>query len=257
MATISQFAFLTYQLTVRDLKTRYRQTFLGALWALGRPLGELVVYVIVFGSFLKAPSGDIPYPLFAYTGVVLWTYVAGGLPRGTRSITAHAALVSRTPFPKATIPLAALAAAMVDAMVAGLLLAVLLIAYRTALPSFAALWLLPVAVVLVMIVTGLTLICSALNVFYHDFSHLVDVGVRLWLLITPVVYASSAVPTHYRALYDLNPLVAVFEGARTALFGGRPPALASLLYPFGAGTVLLVVGVLLFRVTEPFFPESV
>lgn len=256
MSRPSVFIHLLYQLTLRDLKARYKQTIVGALWGFGRPLVELGVYAAVFGVVLKVPSGGIPYPLFAFSGVVLWTFVAGGLPRATRSITAHAALVSRTPFPKATIPLAALGAALIDALLAGLLLGAALLYYGAPV-SLHALWIVPIGLVLLAIVTGLTLICSSLNVFFHDFGHLVDLGTRVWLLVTPVAYAASAVPERYRTLYDLNPLVGVFEGSRAALVGSRAPDIAALGYAAAVGAVLLVVGFLLFRRTEPFFAESV
>jgi lipopolysaccharide transport system permease protein len=253
---LARFAYLLYQLTLRDLKARYKQTFLGVLWVFGRPLVELGVYAVVFGAFLRAPTNGIPYPLFAFSGVVLWGYVAGGLSRGTRSVGAHAALVAQTPFPKATLPLAAQGGALFDTLLAGALLAGFLV-LRGAAPSLAALWLVPIVLLLVAIVTGLTLICCTLNVFYHDFGYLVDVGVRVWLLLTPVAYASSVVPERYRVLYQFNPLVTLFEGARSALLTGRGPDPAGLVYPLAVGVGLVGVGAVLFRYAEPFFAESV
>ena len=256
MHNLARFTYLLYQLTLRDLKARYKQTFLGALWVFGRPLIELGVYAVVFGAFLRAPTNGIPYPLFAFSGVVLWGYVAGGLSRGTRSVGAHAALVAHTPFPKATLPLAAQGGALFDTLIAGGLLGVYLI-IRGGAPSVAALWIVPILLLLVAIVTGLTLICCTLDVFYHDFGYLVDVAVRVWLLLTPVAYASSVVPAQYRVLYEFNPLVALFEGARTALLTGRGPDPAGLVYPLVIGIGLLAVGALLFRYAEPYFAESV
>ena len=118
MHNLARFAYLLYQLTLRDLKARYKQTFLGVLWVFGRPLIELGVYAVVFGAFLRAPTGGVPYPLFAFTGVVLWSYVAGGLSRGTRSISSHAGLVAHTPFPKLTLPLATQGGALFDTLLA-------------------------------------------------------------------------------------------------------------------------------------------
>ena len=256
MHNLARFGYLLYQLTLRDLKARYKQTFLGVLWVFGRPLIELGVYAVVFGAFLRAPTNGVPYPLFAFTGVVLWSYVAGGLSRGTRSVGAHAALVAHTPFPKATLPLAAQGGALFDTLLAAALLGVLLVV-RGGAPSLAALWVVPILVLLIAIVTGLTLICCTLNVFYHDFGYLVDVGVRVWLLLTPVAYAASVVPAQYRVLYDFNPLVALFEGARSALLSGAAPDPTRLVYPLVVGVGLVAVGAVLFRYAEPFFAESV
>jgi homopolymeric O-antigen transport system permease protein len=214
------------------------------------------VYVMVFGVFLKAPSDGVPYGLFAYSGIVLWTFVAGGLSRGARSITAHAGLVSQAVFPKAIIPLSALAGALIDALLAGALLAAWLAA-RGASTSLQLLWVVPIGLIVGAIVTGLTLLASALSVFYRDVTHLVDVGVRIWLLLTPVAYASSVVPAAYRRWYDLNPLVALFDAARRALFGGQAPAVGALVYPALVGGLLLVAGALVFRYAEPFFAEAV
>ena len=256
MRSLTAWWYLWYQLTVRDLKGRYKQTFFGPAWVFGRPVVELAVYLVVFGVFLKAPSDGVPYGLFAYAGIVLWTFVGGGLSRGVRSLTAHAGLVSQSPFPKAIIPLSALAGAVVDALLAGALLAVWLGARRV-VPSVALVWMIPIGLILVAIVTGLSLLTSALSVFYHDVAHLVDVGVRVWLLLTPVAYAASVVPVPYRRWYDLNPLVPLFDGMRHAVFGGSGVAAADLLYPAAVALLALVVGVLVFRDAEPFFAESV
>jgi len=253
---LARFGYLLYQLTLRDLKARYKQTFLGVLWVFGRPLIELGVYVLVFGAFLRAPTNGIPYPLFAFTGVVLWSYVAGGLSRGTRSISSHAGLVAHTPFPKLTLPLATQGGALFDMLLAGALFAGY-IAYHERALSLAVLWLVPVGLILVAIVTGLTLITSTLNTFYYDFGYLVDVVVRVWLLLTPVAYSSAVVPERYRTLYALNPLVGLFDAARGALLQGRSPDPATLIYPLTVGLGLVAVGGLLFRYAEPFFAESV
>lgn len=252
----ARFSYLFSQLVLRDLRTRYRQTLIGALWGLGRPLAELLIFVLVFGLVLHAPSDGLPYPLFAYTGVVLWTFVAGAIPRGTRSITAHAGLVSRVPFPKLAIPLATVASAFVDLLVAGLLLVGLMAWYQVPLTA-AALSVLPILVILAVFVTGVTVLGSALHVFYHDLGYAADLGLRLWQLATPIAYASSAIPARWQPVYQLNPLVTLFDGARDALIRGQVPAAGGLLYPAAAGLVCLALGLVIFRATEPFFAESV
>lgn len=247
---------LLYQFTLRDLKARYKQTFLGPVWVVARPVVELGVYVLVFGLFLRAPSDGVPYGLFAYSGIVMWTFVTGGLSRGARSITAHAGLVSQAPFPTGVIPLSTLAGAAIDALLAAVLLVVWL-AWRGALPGFEVLWLVPIALVLAAVVGGLTLIASALSVFYRDVTHVVDVGVRIWLLLTPVAYAHSVVPATWGRWYDRNPLVPLFDAMRRVVFRGTAPDVASLAYPALIGAALLVAGMLVFRSAKPLFAESV
>lgn len=255
--SLSRFRDLLIQLILRDLKSRYKQTFFGALWVFGRPLVELGVYVLVFGVFLNAPSDPgVPYPLFAFSGVVLWSFVSGATSRGTRSVMSEGGLVAHAPFPKATLPAAAIVGALIDSLLAGVMLAGLMVVQQAA-PAPTAWMLLPAFLVLAVLVTGLVLIACALNVFYRDVSHLLDVGLRVWLLLTPITYARSAVPDRFAALYNLNPLVGLFDFARTALLGSATPDVSTLLYPLAVGVSLLFAGVLVFRTAEPYFAESV
>lgn len=256
MANLSRFRDLLYQLILRDLKSRYKQTFFGALWVFGRPLLELGAFILVFGAFLHAPSDGVPYPLFAFSGVVLWSFISGAMSRGSRAVMSEGGLVAHAPFPKATLPLAAIAGALIDSLLAAVMLALLMLVQHVA-PSPSAWLLLPVLVILGILVTGVVLIACALNVFYRDISQLVDVGVRVWLLLTPVAYARSVVPPQFKTLYDLNPLVGVFDLSRAALLGTGSLDLSVLWYPLGAGVVLLLVGTWVFRTTEPYFAESV
>ena len=256
MSALARFRDLLFQLILRDLKSRYKQTFFGALWVFGRPLVELGAYVLVFGAFLRAPSDGVPYPLFAFSGVVLWSFVSGAISRGARSVQSESGLVAHAPFPKATLPLAAIVGAMIDSTLAALMMGVLMVVQHVA-PSPNLWLLLPVLLILATIVTGLALIGSALNVFYRDVGQLVDVGMRVWLLLTPVAYAASVVPPRFKPLYDINPLVAVFNFSRVALLGRGTLDPLSLWYPLVVGIVLLAIGIWVFRITEPYFAESV
>jgi len=252
----SNFWDLCFQLLLRDIKARYKQTLFGALWGLGRPLLELAVYVVVFGNVLNAPSDDTPYPLFAYAGIVMWTFVAGAIPRATDSLVSHSGLVSSIPFPKATIPLAAVGAALFDAAVAATLLA-LAIAYYQAPLTIHVLWLIPIGMLLIGFVLGLAFVFATLNVFYRDFRHLVEMGIRILLFLTPVVYASSAVPERFETWYRLNPLVGIFENVRRVLIMGTAPDWATLVYPAAFTLIALPAALLLFKRAEPYFAETV
>jgi len=256
VSSLSRFRDLLYQLILRDLKSRYKQTFFGALWVFGRPLVELGAYILVFGAFLHAPSDGVPYPLFAFSGVVLWSFVAGAISRGSRAVMSERGLVAHAPFPKATLPLAAIGGALIDSLLAAIMLALLMIVQHVT-PGASAWLVIPVFCILGILVTGIVLIASALNVFYRDVSQLVDVGVRVWLLLTPVAYAKSVVPTQFKTLYDLNPLVGVFDLSRAALLGTGSLDLSVLWYPLAVGIGLLVLGAWVFRMTEPYFAESV
>ena len=247
---------LVLQLVLRDFRSRYKQTFFGGLWIVGRPLLELGVFTIVFGTFLRVPTGGVSYPVFAFIGIVLWGFFSGGLSRATRSITAHSDLVASAPIPTIAIPLAALLSTLIDTLLAAVVLGGFYL-YGGGTITWSAVWLLPISLILAGLVCGAALLGAALHVFYRDVGHLVDLTLRVLLLLTPVAYSRDTVPPNYRALYDLNPLVALFEGARTALLKGTAPDLVSLLYPSGVALVVLVAGVIVFRRTAPLFAESV
>ena len=256
MSERSRFGYLLTQLILRDLRTRYRQTLIGAAWGLGRPLAELGIFAFVFRGVLKAPSDGLPYALFAFTGVMLWTLVAGGISAGIRSVTNHGGLVSRVPFDALTLPLASVGSALVDLLVSGVLLIGLMIWYHVpATPAL--LGFVPVLLVLCGLVAGIAIVGAAVHVFYHDLGYATDIGMRLWQLATPLAYAASAIPLEYREYYRLNPLVGVFEAARGCLLAGQWPTTDQLLYPAVLATVLVGGGLLLFRACQPYFAESV
>jgi lipopolysaccharide transport system permease protein len=256
VSPVARFAHLWYQLFLRDLRARYSQTALGLLWGLGRPLLELAVYTVVFGAVLNVPTDGVPYPLFAYTGIVLWTFVSGAIPRATTSITASAPLVASIPFPRATIPMAAVGLAAFDAMVSASLLVIALWFFE-ATPGIQVIWVIPIMGILAIFVSALSLIFATLNVFYHDFTHLIALAIRVWMFLTPVAYATSAVPERYQQLYRLNPLVAVFESVRGIMVRGLAPDWSSLIYPAMLSVMLLAVAVISFRRLEPHFAETV
>ena len=248
--------YLVLQLVLRDFRSRYKQTFFGVLWIAGRPLMELGVFTLVFGTFLRVPTAGVPYPVFAFIGIVLWGLFSGGISRATRSVTGQGDLLVATPIPAIAIPLAALASALIDTLLSAVILTGFYFAGGGTL-TWAALWLIPIVAILGLFVIGAGLIGAAGHVFYRDIGHLVDLALRVLLLLTPVAYGRSIVPDAYRWLYDLNPLVGLFEGARAALLEGHGPAVATLLYPLTLGLVCLLGGLMVFRRTAPLFAETV
>lgn len=248
--------YLVLQLVLRDFRSRYKQTFFGALWIVGRPLLELGVFSLVFGTFLQVPTNGVPYAVFAFSGIVLWSFFSGGISRATRSVTAQGGLVASAPMPAIAIPLAALASASIDTLLAAVVLAGFYVAGGGTI-AWAALWLFPIVGILALLVIGLGLLGAALHVFFRDVGQLVDVVLRVLLLLTPVAYARTLVPDGYRWLYDVNPLVVLFESARTALTHAAAPNPVSLLYPLAVALVTVLVGAVVFRRTAPLFAETV
>jgi lipopolysaccharide transport system permease protein len=248
--------YLVLQLVLRDFRSRYKQTFLGPLWILGRPIVELGVFALVFGTFLRVPTGGVPYAVFAFSGIVLWTFFSGGIARITRSITAQGGLIANAPIPAIAIPLAALTSALIDTLLSAVILAVFYFAGGGTV-TWTAWWLLPIALVLALLVSGVGLLGAAAHVFYRDVGSVIDLILRVLLLLTPVAYSRTIVPPGYHWLYDANPLVALFEGARAALVAGIAPDPVSLLYPLAVALAAVLAGTLVFRRTAPLFAETV
>jgi len=247
---------LVLQLVLRDFRSRYKQTFFGAIWIVGRPLLELGVFSLVFGTFLRVPTGGVAYPVFAFSGIVLWSFFSGAISRATRSVTAHGNLIASAPIPAIAIPLAALTSASIDTVLSAVILAGFYFAGGGTL-TWAVWGLVPIVGILALFVTGLGLLGAALHVFYRDIGQLVDLVLRVLLLLTPVAYGRTIVPPAYRWLYDANPLVGLFESARSALLDATAPGLAALGYPFALAVVTALAGTLVFRRTAPLFAETV
>ena len=247
---------LLYFLTWRDVKVRYKQTALGAAWAILQPLLAMVVFSLFFGRLAKMPSDGVPYKLFAYSGLVPWMFFATGLNQSSNSLVGSANLITKVYFPRLVIPIATVLAGLVDLGLAGLVLGVMMVFEHVApkptiffLPLFVALAL------ITSLATGLWL--SALNVRYRDIRYVVPFLTQFWLFATPIAYPSSLLPMPWRALYGLNPMAGVVEGFRWALFGSKVSAGPLIWVSVAAATVTLVAGAIYFRQMEKTFADIV
>jgi lipopolysaccharide transport system permease protein len=257
-----QFRELLYFLIWRQLKVRYKQTVLGAAWAVIQPAAIMVVFSVFFGIVVRVPT-EIPYWIFTLCGVVVWTYFSNAVNQASNSLVSQENLITKVYFPRLLIPIAAILAGLVDFFIAFSVL-VTLIASRGHL-SLVTLGAVPLLVVLVVVIAlAVSLWLSALNVQYRDVRLLVGVMIQLWFFATPIIYPSNLVPESWRTLYQLlNPMVGIVEGFRWALLGQTaPPGEASppdLLFVI---SMLLVVGVLVsglyyFRRVEKVFADVV
>lgn len=255
-----QYRELLYFLVWRDVKVRYKQTALGVLWVILQPLASMGVFTLLFGVLLNAPSGEVPYPVFALAGLLPWSYFATALTRASSSVINSANLVSKIYFPRLVIPLSAALAGLVDLAVGMLVFVALMVVYRVA-PTVTLL-LLPLLLLLAMVTAlGFGLWLSALNVRYRDVGYLAPFVVQLWMYLTPVVYASTLIPERWRFLLSLNPMTAVVEGFRRALLGpgvsdvSLSPVLVSI--SVAVALAVLVSGLVFFRTTERTFADVV
>jgi lipopolysaccharide transport system permease protein len=253
-----RFRELFYVLAWRDLAVRYKQTVIGAAWALIRPLLTMLIFTVIFGRIAKLPSdGSAPYPLMVFAGMLPWTFFSTGLGDAANSLVGNAALIGKVYFPRLIVPTGSLVVAFADLMVAFVILVGMMAWYR-----FAPGWqivALPAFVVLAFFACiGPALWIAALNVRYRDFRVVIPFIMQLGLYVSPVGFSSNIVPPHWRLLYSLNPMVGVIDGFRWCLLGGQsrlylPGLLASL-----AVTVFFTwFGVRRFRKTEKSFADLI
>ncbi|HET9798432.1 MAG TPA: ABC transporter permease [Gemmatimonadaceae bacterium] len=247
---------LLYFLVWRDVKVRYKQTVLGASWAILQPFFTMLIFSIFFGKLARMPSDGVPYPLFAYVALVPWTFFANGLTLSSNSLIANHGLLRKVYFPRLVIPIAAVASGALDFVIAFIVLLGMLVWYGIA-PGWHVLWL-PALVVLALVTAlGAGLWFSALSVMYRDVQYVVPFLVQVWLYSTPIVYPASLVPERWRALYAINPMVGVVEGFRWALLGTGTAPGAMIVVSALAALALTFGGLLFFRRMERTFSDMI
>ena len=252
-----EFRELLYFLVWSELKVRYKQTTLGVAWAVFQPVAIMIVFTIFFGIVVRFPTGEIPYPLFTYSGILIWTYFSNSLSQSSNSLVQQERLITKVYFPRLLVPMASVLAGLVDLAI-GFVVLVILIGFYGFLPT-AALLTLPLFVLLAMMISlAVSLWLSALNVQYRDVKLLVPVLIQLWFFSTPIIYPSSLIPASWRGLYQaLNPMAGVVEGFRWALLGKAAPPSPLMAISVGAMLLLLVSGLYYFRRMERTFADVV
>jgi lipopolysaccharide transport system permease protein len=247
---------LLYFLVWRDIKVRYKQTALGAVWAIIQPLFTMLVFSLFFGRLGKMPSDGIPYPIFSYAALVPWTFFAQGLTLASDSLVGSANLIRKVYFPRLVIPTSAVLAGVVDFTIAFSMLLVLM-AYYGIVPTWNVLWL-PALLLLALVTSlGVGLWLSALNVKFRDVKYMVPFVTQFWLFATPIAYPSSLLEQPWRTVYGLNPMAGVVEGFRWALLGTKTAPGSMLLVSACASLALLVGGAFYFRRMEKTFADTV
>jgi lipopolysaccharide transport system permease protein len=256
LSKVWEYRELLYFLTWRDIKVRYKQTILGAAWAVIQPFMTMVVFSLFFGRLAQVPSDGIPYPIFSYTALVPWTLFAYGLTQSSNSLVGSANLLKKVYFPRLIIPLAAVFSGVVDFMLAFLVLMGMMLIYGI-VPTAHLIWL-PGFVLLALITSlGVGLWLSAMNVQFHDVRYTVPFLTQLWLFATPIAYPSSLLSQPWRTLYGLNPMVGVVEGFRWALLETPTAPGPMLAVSTLVALALLVSGALYFRRMERTFADVV
>lgn len=247
---------LIYFLTWRDIKVRYKQTALGAAWAIIQPFFMMIVFSLFFGRLARIPSDGIPYPVFTYCALIPWQLFAHSLSESSNSLVANERLITKVYFPRLIIPISAVLGGLVDFVIAFVVL-LLMMAYYGIYPG-AAIFTLPLFVLLaVMTALGVGLWLSALNVKYRDVRYTITFLMQFWLFATPVAYPSSLVPERWRPLYGLNPMAGVVEGFRWALLGKTASPGPLLAVSVAVVIMILLGGLYYFRRMENSFADVV
>jgi lipopolysaccharide transport system permease protein len=247
---------LLYFLSWRDIKIRYKQTVLGAAWAIIQPLFTMVIFSVIFGKLGKIPSDGVPYPVFAYAALVPWNLFSTGLAQSSESLVASASLLKKVYFPRLAIPISTVMAGVIDFCVAFSVL-FLMMGYYSIAPSLKMIWLPALMLLTLTTALGAGLWLSALNVRYRDVRHTVPFLVQFWMFATPIAYPSSLLGDPWRALYGLNPMVGVVEGFRWTLLGTQT-APGPMIGISAAGAVLMLAGgAFYFRRMERTFADTV
>jgi lipopolysaccharide transport system permease protein len=253
---IWEYRELLYFLALRDISARYKQAVLSIAWAVVQPLFTMVVFSVLLGTWARMASDNLPYPLFAFTALVLWTFFANGVQQGANSLVSNANLVTKVYFPRVVIPMAGIVVGTLDFIIAFLVLLGLMAVYHV--PLTLNFVFLPIFLLLaVVIMLGVSLWLAALNVQYRDVRYIVPFLVQVWLYLTPVVYPTSQISESLHTIYRLNPMTNAIEGFRWALIGTVPPQPIMLALSFLMAFVLLISGAMYFQQVEQSFADLV
>jgi lipopolysaccharide transport system permease protein len=241
---------------VRDIKARYKQTVLGVAWSLIQPLSMMVVFTLVFSIFAKVPSDGIPYPVFAYSALIFWTFFSNAISGGTVAMTTNGILIRKIYFPRETLLLSVLLAGLLDLAIAALLFVGMIIYYQIALTA-AALWVIPLVALQMLLTLGIISLTSAAHVNFRDIGHALPLLIQLWMLATPVAYPISVIPDWLRPFYLLNPMAAIIDGYRRAIILGTHPDLGALALSAVITLVLTVTALSIFKRAERTFADVI
>jgi lipopolysaccharide transport system permease protein len=247
---------LLYFLVWRDVKVRYKQTVIGAAWAVLQPLMAMFVFTLIFGRLAKLPSDGIPYPLFVYTALLPWQLFAFALTESSNSLVNNQHLIRKVYFPRLIIPISSVLVGLVDFAISLVVLAGMM-AFYGVMPARTALMFIPFLLLAVTTALGIGLWLSALNIQYRDVKYVVPFLAQLWMFATPVVYSSNSVPAKWRVLFGLNPMTSVVEGFRWALLGTRSGSSPMMIISIAVVLLVLFSGIVYFRRMERSFADMV
>jgi lipopolysaccharide transport system permease protein len=247
---------LVFFMIWRDIKVRYKQTLLGAAWAVIQPVLTMLIFNFIFGTVAKVNTEGIPYPIFSYTALLPWGLFSAALNNASRSLTTNQNMVSKIYFPRLVLPLASVLGGLVDFAIAFLILVVLMIYYKVTPTT--AIWTLPFFLILTVVTAlGVALWLSAINVQYRDVNYVLPFLTQFWLFLTPVAYSANVISAKWQFVYSLNPMAGVVNGFRWALLGTNTGPNMNMLISISISLIFLVSGLFYFRSMERTFADTI
>lgn len=252
---LSSHKYLLYQLTQREIKARYKQSFIGYAWVILNPLAQMLVYTFVFSVIFRFPTGGVPYPVFLFAALLPWTTLQVSLNAATQSLVNNSILLKKVWFPREIIPYSVVVSKLIDFLFSSLVFILLMIFYSVPF-KLTALIFIPLFITQTILTTGLSLLLSTFNLFYRDVQYLTNLLLMVWMYMTPVVYPLSMIPERFVPLYKLNPMVGIIEGYRSALFG-NPFEWNIILLGVLNSFIIFFLGFYVFKRSEKVFADIV
>lgn len=253
---IWEYRELLYFFTWRDFKIRYKQTAIGALWAIIQPFITMVVFSLFFGELLKVPSDGVPYPVFVYTGLLFWQFFSSALSDTSNVLIVNQAIITKVYFPRLLLPLSTVATKFIDFIIAGIILIGMMIYYGY-IPNLIGFLILPILLLITFMASvGLGLCLASINVKYRDVRYALPFFIQILLFITPVIYPAGVLGK-YSWILALNPMMGVIQSARAALLGTTTLNWLLVLISLFATTILLIIGIYTFKKTERYFADII
>lgn len=245
---------LLYQLISREIKSRYKQSFLGYAWVILNPFFQMLVMTFVFSLIVRVPSLGVPYTIFLYTALLPWNLFANSLAHATNSFVGNAELIKKIYFPRQIFVQATLIAKVIDFVLASSILAAFMIFYHTPI-TWNIFWLIPIFLIQEIFTYGLALFFATINLFYRDVQYVLSLILVLWMYLTPVIYPVEMVPDQYRFIFKLNPMAVLINAYREVILGGNMPKLSSLAIALLVSLVTLYLGKKIFTRLEGLFAD--
>lgn len=252
----SHYVELTRELTLREIKARYKQSVLGYAWVILNPFFQMLVMSFVFSKILRFPTIGVPYAIFLYAGLLPWNLFAASLTSSTNALVSNASLLTKIYFPREIFIISTTIAKIVDFFLASSVFIIFMLAYQQPI-TWNVLWFIPIFLIQQIFTYGLSLILSSINLFYRDIQYVLSLIVMIWMYLTPVIYPTEIFPPQYKWIFQLNPMAVIINAYRQTILGGGMPNIVSLGIALGVSLIIVLIGVSIFRKLEGVFADVV